>query len=107
MLYFFPLILSVYYFFALGFLLCFLCFFSLFFWVDFSVFALFLGSFFRLWCALLCFWVPFSASGVLTFSALVPHVGLGFFLYLKNKDHFESKDYLKDKDRMAKAHYSP
>ena len=33
------------------FLLCFLCFFSLFFWVNFSIFSLFLGSFFRLWCA--------------------------------------------------------
>jgi len=63
MLYFFPLILSVYYFFALGFLLCFLCFFSLFF-----------GLIFR---SLLCFWVPFFASGVLTFSALAPPMIFG------------------------------
>jgi len=66
MLYFFPLILSVYYFFALGFLLCFLCFFSLFFF----------GLIFR---SLLCFWVPFFTSGVLTFSALAPSMIFAFF----------------------------
>jgi len=64
MLYFFPLILSVYYFFALGFLLCFLCFFSLFFF----------GLIFR---SLLYFWVPFFASGVLTFSTLAPPMIFG------------------------------
>jgi len=44
-------------------------------WVFCSVFSAFFLCFFGLiFRSLLCFWVPFSASGVLTFSALVPPI---------------------------------
>jgi hypothetical protein len=47
-------------------------------WVFCSVFSAFFLYFFGLiFRSLLCFWVPFSASGVLTFSALVPPMIFG------------------------------
>jgi len=47
-------------------------------WVFCSVFSVFFLCFFGLiFRSLLCFWVPFFASGVLTFSALAPPMIFG------------------------------
>jgi hypothetical protein len=52
-------------------------------WVFCSVFSTFFLYFFGLiFRSLLCFWVPFSASGVLTFSALVPPMIFDFFFHI-------------------------